>query len=47
MRNLKNKMLRRRKKQEEIRRLERERLARMQQLQKMYDEDLKNNTDNI
>ena len=28
MRNLKNKMLRRRKKQEEIRRLERERLAR-------------------
>ena len=37
----KEEMLRRRKKQEEIRRLERERLARMQQLQKMYDEDLK------
>ena len=35
MRNLKNKMLRRRKKQEEIRRLERERLARIQQLQKI------------
>ena len=39
MRNLKKK--RRRKKQEEIRRLERERLSKMQQLQKMYDDDLK------